>query len=420
MGSTISEKVLARAANRKTVRPSEIVYVEPEVLVCTELFVSSIYTKMLKDIGVRKICSPGKTVIVFDHRVPVPNVDFADRHKRIREFVKAQDIKHFYDVGRSGIAHHFMAEKGHARPGILYAADDIHATCLGAVGCFASSFGLGIVEALATGRFWIKIPESIKVEVTGQFQEGVMSRDLLQKILGDLGSDGALYKAVEFAGSTVEAMSVDSRLNLCSNVCYSGAKTAIINPDERTILYSTGRSDEPFDPIQSDPDAQYSEILCYDVSALQPQVAVPHDPVNTHSVKEVEGVKVHQAFIGSCAGGHLEDMRMAARIVRGKKVHSDVRLIVIPTTPEVYLAMAREGLIEVFVEAGGVIGPPNCGPCAGGHMGILAAGEVCVSSSTLNLKGRMGSPDSEIYLGSAATVAAAAVAGKLVDCRDLL
>lgn len=419
-GLTISEKILANAARKKTVQPGELVYVEPEVLVCTELFLSTLYTQMLLDIGVQKICLRDRIVIVFDHRVPVPNVDFAERHKLIREFVRAQEIRYFYDVGRSGIAHHFMAEKGHARPGILYAADDIHATCLGAMGCFASSFGLGIVEAFATGRFWVKVPESIKIEVEGHFQEGVMSRDLLQRILGDLGPDGALYKAIEFTGPAVEAMSVDGRLTLCSNVCYSGAKTAIMNADEKIVQYSSERSSEAFQAIQSDPDAHYAESLCYEVSDLSPQVAAPHDPVNTLSIEEVEGVRIHQAFIGSCAGGHLEDMRIAAKILRGKRVHPDVRLIVIPTTPEVYLAMAREELIDVFVEAGGVVGPPNCGPCAGGHMGILAAGEVCISSSTLNLKGRMGSPDSQIYLGSAATVAAAAVAGKLVDCRDFL
>jgi 3-isopropylmalate/(R)-2-methylmalate dehydratase large subunit len=369
---------------------------------------------------VQRICDPGRTVIVFDHRVPVSNVDFAERHKEIRDFVKAQGIRYFYDVGRSGIAHHFMAEKGHARPGILYAADDIHATCLGAMGCFASSFGLGLVEAFATGKFWMKVPESIKVEVQGSFEKGVTSRDLLQRILGDLGSDGALYRGIEFTGPTVEAMSIDSRLTLCSNVCYSGAKTAIVAADQKIKDYSSQRSEERFEVIQSDRDAEYAEILNYDVSSLGPQLAAPHDPLNTVSVEDVAGRKIHQAFIGSCAGGHLEDMQIAAKVLRGKKIHPDVRLLVIPTTPEVYLAMAREGLIDVFVEAGGVVGPPNCGPCAGGHMGILAAGEVCVSTSTLNLKGRMGSPQAEIYLGSASTVAAAAVAGRIVDCRDFL
>jgi 3-isopropylmalate/(R)-2-methylmalate dehydratase large subunit len=420
MGMTVSEKIIAKAAGRHRVAPGEIVYVEPDITVCHELFVSTRYTGMLREIGVERICAPEKTAIIFDHRVPVPDLDFAERHKALRRFVREQGIRYFYDVGRSGIAHHFMAEKTHARPGILYAADDIHATCLGAMGCFAASFGLGIVEAFATGRFWLKVPATLQVRVTGEFQPGVMSRDLLQNLLGDLGSDGALYQVIEFTGPAIEAMSIDSRLTLCSNVCYAGAKTAIINPDKRVADYVRQRSDQPCELLISDIDARYHRTLSYDVTTLEPQVAAPHSPVNTKPVSAVAGIAIQQVFIGSCAGGHIEDMQLAAGILKGHKVNSDVRLIVIPTTPEVYLEMVRQGLAEIFIEAGAVIGPPSCGPCAGGHMGLLAAGEACMSTSTLNLRGRMGSPEAAIYLGNAATAAAAAIAGRIVDPREFL
>lgn len=418
MGKTISEKIIARAAGKKEVFPGEIVTVKPDITVCHEYFIAKRYVKMLKEIGIEKIRNPDATAVVIEHRVPAPNEDFAGRHKGAREFVKNHNIKYFYDLGRCGIGHHFMAEKGHARPGILYAADDNHATSFGALGCIAAGYGMSIIEIFATGRFWLKVPGSIRIEVSGKFPEGVTSRDLMQKILSDLGAGGALYKVLEFRGPTIEAMSIDSRLVMCNMVLHAGAKTGIVNPDEKTVQYSRKRAEQPFDAMTSDPDAHYDAVYEYNVSSLEPMVAAPHDPVNTKSIAQVKGVRVDQAFIGTCAGGHLESMEIAARILKGKKVHPNTRLIIVPTTPEVYLGMAQQGLLEIFIEAGAVIGPPSCGPCSGGHMGVLGAGEICIATSTLNLKGRMGSAESEIYLASAATVAASAVRGEITDPRE--
>jgi 3-isopropylmalate/(R)-2-methylmalate dehydratase large subunit len=419
MGMTIAEKIIARAGGKEKVVPGEILNVKPDITVCHEMGILK-FTERLKEIGVEQIANPEKTAVVVEHRIPAQNVDFAERQKGAREFARKHHIKYFFDVGRCGIGHQFMAEVGIARPGILYAADDIHATTLGALGCFAAGFGEDTLQFFVRGEFWVKVPATMKINVTGKFQKGVTSRDLIQKIIGDLGPDGALYMVMEFTGPSIDEMSIDSRMAMMCLVVHSGAKTGIINPDKKVLDYVKGRAKEPYQAVYGDLDAKFESLLSYDISNLEPQLAVPDEPTNTESINDVKGVKIHQGFIGTCAGGRLEDIEMAAAIIKGKRIHPDVRLIVIPATPEVYIGMSKKGLIDTFIESGTVIGPPNCGPCGGGHMGVLGSEEVCISNSTLNVKGRMGSPNSKIYLGSAATVAASCIKGEIVDPRDYL
>lgn len=418
MGMTITEKILARSSSKKKVSVGEIVLAKPDIAVNMDTFFPFII-KALNKIGIEGVWDPNRVIVVFDHKIPADSVNVAEMHKTIREFVKETGIKYFYDVGRGGISHQLMAEKGHARPGMLYVADDTHAITLGALGTFAVALGFDIVSVLTTGKTWFKVPESIKFNIVGNFDKGVMSRDLIQRIVGDLGSDGALYKVMEFDGPTVGAMSIDGRMTMCNAVNNAGAKTGIVNPDQKTIDYVKRRTKESFDVLKSDKDAEYTDILDYDVTKLEPQVTLPPTPVNVKSVVDVENVEIDQAYIGSCASGRMEDLRVAARILKGKRIHPRVRMFIVPSSQEVYQRATNEGLIEIFGQSSALVCAPSCGPCAG-YWGTLAAYEVCVATSVLNTPGRMGSHKSQIYLASAATVASSAIEGKICDPRGFM
>lgn len=417
---TISEKILARASGKKKVTPGEIVFAKPGVVVINDSIGPTFIKALTEEVGLKKVKEPDKIVVGFDHFVPAPSLGAAETQKMERKFVQENGIKAFFDVGRHGINHQLMAEKGFARPGILYVGDDTHAITLGAFGAFAVAVGYDIVPIFATGECWLRVPESIKLNLTGNFRNGVMTRDLILLIVHDLGYDGALYKVIEFTGPAVEAMSIDSRMVLCNLVNQTGAKTGIINPDEKTISYVKERTKEPFEAVRSDLEATYEKEIDYDISNLRPQVAAPPSPINSKDVADLEGVEIDQAYIGSCASGRLEDLRITAKILKNKKVHPRVRMIVIPSSQEIYLNAAKEGLLEDIVRADGVVCAPSCGPCGGGHSGVLASSEVCIATGVLNYPGRMGSVEAKIYLASPATVAASAVNGKITDPTNLL
>jgi 3-isopropylmalate/(R)-2-methylmalate dehydratase large subunit len=414
---------LARASEKKTVVPGEFVVAKPDLLIFHDLnaygrLVSPYYSWRQMHLG--KIPDPDRILIIFDHCVPAADVNHAAQQKAVREFAKEQNIRNLYDVGRNGIGHHVIVEKGYARPGMLLAIHDTHGTTAGAVGALATPLGLDMLRILSTGKNWYRVPESLKFKITGEFQKGVMSRDLGQLILHDMSPDRGVYKVMEFTGPTAKRMSMDSRMTLCNMTIEAGAKAGIFNPDQITIDYVKARTTEPFEAVPSDPGAEYEEIFDYEVTKLEPQLAAHPNTTNTRAVAEVAGIEIDQAFIGSCASGRMEDLRIAAKILKGNKIHPNVRLIISPVSQETYLKAVTEGLMESFVRADALIGPPTCGPCLGMHMGVIASGETCISTSTRCEIGRMGSPESRVYLANPATVAASALEGKITDPRPYL
>lgn len=416
----IIEKILANASGKKHVSPDDIVEANIDVAMTHDL-TGPLAIKSFKEIGAKKVWDKDKVVIILDHLVPASSVISAGLHKIVRNFAEEQNIENFYDVGRGGVCHQVMPEKGHVRPGEVIVGSDSHTCTYGAFGAFAT--GIGSTEMAAvftTGKLWFRVPEVIKVDIEGKFQKWVTAKDMTLNIIGKIGADGAIYKGLEFGGSTIRDMTVDGRMVLSNMAVEMGAKAGLIEPDQKTLDYVKARTDKPFNPVKSDPEAEYEKVVDVDVSDLEPQVAVPHQVDNIKPVTEIEGTEVNQAFIGSCTNGRLEDLQSAAQILKGKKINRNVRLIVIPASQEIYLNAVNEGLIQTFMEAGATIGNPNCGPCLGGHMGIMADGEACISTSNRNFIGRMGSTKSFVYLASPATVAASALTGKITDPRTVM
>ncbi|MEM3673089.1 MAG: homoaconitase large subunit [Candidatus Bathyarchaeia archaeon] len=415
----ISEKILAKASGKKNVSPGEIVEATVDMAMINEI-TGPLAIEAFHKIGVEKVWDKKRIVMVLDHQVPADSVKSAELHKIMREFAKEQQIPNFYDVGFGGVCHQVMVEKGHVKPGELIVGADSHTCTYGALGAFATGVGsTEIASVFATGKIWLKVPETIKINVEGVFQKFVTAKDLILNLIGQIGADGATYKAMEFAGSTIERLSVGERMTLCNMVVEAGAKTGIVNPDEKTLAYVKNRTSGSFKPLKSDPDANYEKTVDLSVDELEPQVACPHSVDNVKAVSEVEGIPIDQAFIGSCTNGRIEDLRLAASIIKGKKVKNGVRMLITPASQEVYLDALKEGLLEIFVESGAYVCSPTCGACFGGHMGLLADGETCISSSNRNFVGRMGSPKAKIYLASPATVAASAVKGEITDPREL-
>jgi len=415
----IAEKILAKASGKDEVKPGEIVEASVDVAMVHDL-TGPLAVKSFREIGAKKVWDNQRIVIIFDHLVPANSIQSAELHKIMREFAEEQKIENFYDIGRGGICHQLLPEKGHVRPGELIVGTDSHTCTHGAFGAFAT--GIGATEMAAvfvTGRLWFKVPAVIKVNVTGRLQELVTPKDLILNIIGRIKADGATYKGVEFIGSTIGNMSVDGRMTLCNMAVEMGAKIGIIEPDETTLRFVKSRTKIPFNPIKSDPDATYERTLAFDVTKMEPQVACPPSVDNVEPISEMGEVEIDQAFLGACTNGRLEDLRLAASLLKGRKVKKGVRMLVIPASQEIYLQALQEGLTEIFVKAGAFVCNPTCGPCLGGHMGILAPEEVCVSSSNRNFIGRMGSPKAHVYLASPATVAASAVTGKITDPRLL-
>jgi len=415
MGMTFAQKVLAKKAGLKSVAVGQIVDVEPDFFLSHDN--TAAIAKTFAKLGVERMKNPERSVVVLDHTVPASTEEYAQGHKEIRDFVRKQGITHFYDVG-VGICHQVLPEKGFALPGSLIVGSDSHTTSYGALGALAAGVGRSEMAALfATSRIWLKTPATFKVEVKGKLSDPVTSKDLVLRIIGDLGADGALYRSVEFAGEGVAAMSLASRLVLSNMSVEMGAKNGYCAPDEKTFAFLEGRAAARYTAVYPDPDAEYERVLTYDAASLIPQVAKPHTVDNVVPVSEVEGTKIHQALLGTCTNGRLEDLRLAAKIMKGKTLAKGVRMLVLPASQEVLLAALREGLYDIFVAAGAMVLNPGCGPCLGAHQGVLAAGEVCISTANRNFKGRMGSAEAQTYLASPATVAASAIAGEIVDPR---
>lgn len=413
---TISEKILAKASGRKKVVPGEVIRAKPSFSTSNDFYTYPEWSGRLERIGVRKLKYPDRTVIVADHFIPYPERRWSENHKRLRDWANKFRVKFFYDG--IGIGHQIMAEQGHALPGTFLVSDDSDCTVLGGLGCFSLGIGSSILEAYALGQVWVRVPPTIKVTLTGSLKKGVMVRDLAQKLIGDIGKDGALFSVIEFTGRPVAELSIDERMSLCSRVISAGADTAIVNPDIKTIDYAAKRAKAPFEPVISDPDATYLKSVTYDLSTMEPLLAVPPAPTNTQPLSKERGVQIDQAYIGSCAGGRLDELRVVAKILKNKKVHPRVKFIIVPPSVEILKGLEKEGLLTLFLSSGALLGTPGCSTCFGEHGWLLSDKEICISTVTSNLPGRMGSSEAKIYLGSPATVAASAVEGMIVDPRN--
>jgi len=414
MGSTFSEKALGRKAGRP-VKAGEVITVAPDYYLSHDN--SSAIIGEFKKLRLAKVVAPGKIVIVLDHIVPAADEKYAQNHKTIREFVAEQGIPHFFDI-HAGVCHQVFSEASFALPGAVIMGSDSHTTTYGAFGAFAAGIGRTETASLwATDEIWLRVPETLRIEFHGAFPKGVYAKDAILRILGDHGADRANYEAVEFAGPSAGEFSLASRMVLCNMAAEMGAKNGYFEVDDKTLAWLKERAKGPYVVLKSDPDAAYEAVLKYDLSALEPMIACPHSVDNVKPVSAVAGKPFHQALIGTCTNGRLEDLEVAARILKGRKIHPKVRALILPASREVYLAAARRGLIEIFLEANCVMVNPGCGPCLGAHEGILAPGEIVVGTTNRNFKGRMGGRDSEIYLASPATVAASALEGKITDPR---
>lgn len=419
-GYTIAEKILAtHSLSGQKLVPDDIIHAN------IDLIMSHFGTaKVVLDFSKvrpskkRKVFDPNKIVILFDHYNPAPSEKWAAVHDLIRKFVKKQGIKNFYDI-KEGICHQVLPEKGHIRPGMLIIGGDSHSTTYGAFN--AASCGVGNTDlfyAYVKGKLWFKVPHSIKFNITGKLPHNVMSKDIIIKIAGDYSAEVATYKSVEFTGETMENLSIASRMTMSNFALELGAKFAFGVPDQKVVDWIKERTTKSFDLVKADDDAEYQKAYEMSVSELEPQVSCPHTVDNVKRISEVEGTKINQAFLGSCTNGRLEDLKVAAKILEGKKIHDDVRMIITPASQEIWLDAAKSGISEILVNAGAIITNPNCGACFGGHGGILGPSEVCISSSNRNFQGRMGALSSKIYLGSPATVAASALKGEITDPRN--
>jgi 3-isopropylmalate/(R)-2-methylmalate dehydratase large subunit len=416
----ITEKILAKASGKRVVYPGEIVDANVDMIMVHDL-TGPLAVEAFKKIGIQKVWDNKKVVVILDHQVPAESVKAAELHKTMRQFAKDQNLR-IYDVGRGGICHQVMPEKGHVTPGKVIVGADSHTCTYGAFGAFAT--GIGSTEAaavFASGKIWLKVPPAIKVNVKGSFQKFVTPKDLILNVIGKMGVDGALYKSTEFTGPTIKKMGMAGRMTLCNMAVEMGAKNGIIEPDETTSKFLQGRVKTlpEFEALKSDKNTVYDQTVEFDVSKMEPQVACPSSVDNIKLVSEVGNVPIEQAFIGSCTNGRIEDLRLAAEVLKGKHVKDGVRALVIPASQEVYRQALNEGLLEIFTDAGAIVCGSACGPCLGGHIGLLAAGESCVSTSNRNFIGRMGSTQASVYLASPATVAASAVTGKLTDPTTL-
>lgn len=418
MGKTITEKVLSRVTG-SDVSAGDIIYPEPELLTVHDWYVVN-FDKVLQELGVDRLYDPDKLIISTDHEPVAVSPQAVERQKKVREIVKKYGIKHFFDTGRGGHGHVFPVEMGFVKPGMFVEAYDIHVTNFGAVGALAIPMLIEITEVLACGSVWLRTPDTVRVNLTGKLVPGTCIRDVAQKLICDLGAERIDYSVVEFGGPALASIDIAGRHTLCNTPIEIGAKSVLVEPDQLTLDYLAGRVDGPVELIASDPDATFREVVEYDLDVMEPQIAVPPTPDCVVGVSEVAGLVVHHAFIGSCAAANLSDLRAAADILQGHKIHPDVRLIITPGTQEIMAAAESEGLLRLFAEAGAMITQPGCGPCAGGRIGGITDGETSINTGTRNDYGRLGSQNAEIYLGSAATVAASAVTGKITDSRELL
>ena len=408
---TMSEKILARASDKPKVEAGDIIIGNIDVAMTHDL-TGPLSIQAFEKIGCEKVWDSFKIVIPFDHQVPADSITSAENHILMREFVEKQGIEHFYDVN-AGVCHQILPEKGHVLPGSVIVGADSHTCTHGALGAFATGIGsTDMAMVFSEGKLWFKVPETNRFEITGDLKSNVYAKDVILHIIGMMGADGSAYKACEFAGSCVSDMSVSDRMVLCNMAIEMGGKTGLVEADRKTVDYVRNRSDKPFEVFKTDPDSSSLNIIDVDVSDLEPQIACPHNVDNVKAVSEVDR-EIDQVFLGSCTNGRLSDLRVAAGILKNRKIADGVRMLVIPASQEIYSKALDEGLIKIFVEAGALVSAPCCGPCLGGHTGIIGAGEVSLSTSNRNFKGRQGSPDGEVYLSSAAVAAASAIEGEI-------
>jgi 3-isopropylmalate/(R)-2-methylmalate dehydratase large subunit len=416
---TLIEKILAAHAGKEKVSPGEFVNVGVDLVLANDI-TAPIAIREFERIGSKGVFSPHKVVMVPDHFVPNKDISSAEQANLVRQFCDRQGILYF-EVGRMGIEHVLLPEQGLVLPGDVVIGADSHTCTYGALGAFATGMGsTDIAAAMATGDIWMKVPSTIKFIYHGSLGKWVRSKDLILHTIGAIGVDGALYSAMEFTGDAVDALSMDGRFTMANMAIEAGAKAGIFRVDNETLDYIKSRAKRPYDVYEPDSNAQYSKVIEYDISTIEPQVARPHSPANVVPISQIGKIKIDQAVIGSCTNGRLEDLALAAEILKGRHVHPRVRCIIIPGSQQVYLDSLRDGLIEAFVMAGAIVSTPTCGPCLGGHMGVLAAGERAISTTNRNFIGRMGSSKSEVYLANPAVAAASAVAGKITSPEDVI
>lgn len=416
MPHTIAEKILAAKSGVKEVFPGQLVTARPDKVMSHDN--AGLVIRQFRQIGADKVFDSKRIIIPLDHRAPAESEKTAAAHKSIREFVAEQGIDAFYDI-KAGICHQVMIEKGHALPGELILGTDSHTTSYGCLGVASSGIGATEMAAIwATGELWLRVPETIRIQTHGNLQKGVFAKDLALFLLGKLTARGADYKSVEYYGEAISKMTVSERFTLCNMSMEMGAKFGIVPFDDQTQAYIGSRTSANYEPVFSDPDATYCEVVEIDLDSLEPQIACPHRVDNVKPLKEVAGLKLNQILIGSCTNGRLDDLKIAADILQHKSVNANVRLLIIPGSREIYLEALRSGIMEILVEAGGIILNPGCGPCLGAHQGILAAGERCLATTNRNFKGRMGSGDAEVFLCSPYVAAKAALTGEIPDAVD--
>jgi len=417
---TITEKILAAHSACDSVRPGQIVNAVIDLIVAHEVTTPPA-VNMLAKMGISRVFDPSRVVVTPDHFVPNKDIQTAELTRQLRRWVEEQGIENYYELGDHGICHALIPERGHILPGQTAICGDSHTTTLGAFGAFATGVGsTDLAATLATGELWFKVPETMRFNVSGALPPGVYSKDLILYIISRIGVDGARYRAMEYHGSCIETLSMEARMTICNMAVEAGAKTGIIEADQTAVEYVRARSDKDFTVYVSDEDAEYAAALDIDASSLEPVVALPHLPSNGRFIGEVEPVSIDQAYIGSCTNARIEDLREAARILKGRRIARGVRAIVVPATSAIWRQALKEGLFEIFSEAGCVVSTATCGACLGGHMGVLGRRERCISTTNRNFVGRMGHPEAEVYLASPATVAASAVAGCITDPRVFL
>ncbi len=417
MGKTIAEKILSKHSGVDA-RAGDIVVADLDFMMGQD-GTSGVAIDSFKRMGAKRVFDGSKIAICIDHSAPSPNIGVSEIHKKIRAFVKGTGIN-LYDIG-CGVCHQLVPEQGHVIPGDLVIGADSHTCTYGAINAFSSGVGsTDLAAAWIGGKLWFKVPESFKFIINGKLPKGVYSKDLILYIIGDVGADGATYMSTEFVGETIDCLSVEARFTISNMAVEMGAKAGPMLADKKVLDWVKKHSKRKPSPVEPDPDAKYSKVKEYDVSKLGPQVAKPHTVDNVSPIEEVEGTPIQQGFIGTCTNGRTEDLKIAAQILKGKKIHSDCRLIIAPASREVLKEIVGNGIYDIFIEAGGVVVTPGCGPCVGTHAGIPADGENVISTANRNFKGRMGNPNAFIYLASPATVAASVIEGKIVDPRKYL
>jgi 3-isopropylmalate/(R)-2-methylmalate dehydratase large subunit len=419
MGMTITEKILACHAGLDRVRPGELINARIDIALGNDITAPLAIEQFYKS-GAQVVFDKRRVVLIPDHFVPNKDIKSATQAKTLRDFAHEQDLLYFFDAGDMGIEHVLLPEKGIVLPGDLVIGADSHTCTYGGLGAFATGVGsTDLAAAMITGEVWLKVPETIKLIYNGELNPWVEGKDLILYTIGDIGVDGALYRALEFSGPAIRNLGMAGRLTMANMAIEAGGKNGIIEPDAVTEEYVSTRAVRKYEFFQSDNDSDYKDIRKYDVSNIEPQVAFPHLPENTRGISEVGKIAIDQAVIGSCTNGRIEDLRTAATVLKGKKVAKGIRLIIIPATPYVYRSALTEGLFDIFLDAGAIISPPTCGPCLGGHMGVLAKGERAIATTNRNFVGRMGHPESEVYLSNPAVAAASSILGRIGGPNEL-